>query len=160
MYMKYLGLLIIVVTIIFSCKKSGGNSAPEVKFKSITSPFYNSNLGARPVLTISVKDADGDFGFKDGSDTSYIYIKNVSYPPFKLDSFKFPSNLSGANIINVPVQVDIDLTNNGSPGGGVLSFPNRPSPRTDTMYFEVYMKDFKKNKSNVIRTDDPLLYVF
>jgi hypothetical protein len=159
--MKYLVLLFCIAFV--SCKKSDGNTAPQIKFKKVNSPFLNSTstiLGNFPKLTISVKDADGDYGFKEGVDTSYIYIKNVSYSPFKLDSFKFPSNLASANIINNWAEAEVDLRNPGNPGGGVLSFSNRPIPKTDTMYFEVYIKDFKKNKSNVIRTDDPLLYVF
>ena len=159
--MKYLFFAIIMVAVFYSCKKSDGNAAPVVKFKKITSPFLSSNLTGFPVLTLEVLDADGDYGFTPGKDTSYIYIKNVSYAPFKLDSFPFPSNLSGANIVNTKVLADINLKNgvNGA-GSGILTFSTRPNPKTDTLYFEVYMKDFKKNKSNVIRTDDPLLYVF
>ena len=158
--MKLILFTLSLALIFTSCKKSDGNSIPEIKFKKITSPFVNTTNGDFPILTISVKDADGDYGFKDGADTSYIYIKNLSYFPFKLDSFKFPSNLSAANIVNNWVLADIDLRNGGTAGGGVLNFSTRPRPKTDTLHFEVYMKDFKKNKSNVIRTDDPLLFVF
>ena len=159
--MRYLYLVIVIFCLFIGCKKSDGNSAPVIKFKKVNSPYFRSNPNnTLPTLTIEVTDADGDFGFTPGKDSSYIYIKSISYLPNKMDSFALPSNLTGANIINTKVQVDIDLTNNGGAGRGALGFSSRPLPKTDTLYFEVYMKDFKKNKSNVIRTDDPLLFVF
>jgi hypothetical protein len=160
--MKIFLFTISLVLIFITCKKSDGNSAPEIKFKKIASPVFNSsNSAIKPILTISVKDADGDFGFKEGADSSFIFIKNVSFAPFKLDSFKFPSNLGSANIINNWVQAEIVMNNSGSGAGtNVIYGSTRPQPKTDTLYFEVYMKDFKKNKSNVIRTADPMLLVF
>jgi hypothetical protein len=157
--MKYLLFTAMLAILFISCKKSDGNSAPEIKFKKITSPFSNTDPGS-PVLSISVKDADGDFGFKEGTDSSYLFVKNISYSPFKLDSFQFPSNLANANIINNWVTTEINLKYSGNTGGSVLAGSSRMPPKTDTLFFEVYMKDFKKNKSNVIRTDDPLLLVF
>lgn len=160
--MKSILLIFSLVVIFVSCKKSDGNSAPEIKFKKITSPLINNTSSSTiPILTISVKDADGDFGFKEGSDSSYIFIKNVTVAPFKMDSFKFPSNIANANIINNWIQADIVMNNSGTNAGlnpiyGTIR-PNRPY--TDSLFFEVYIKDFKKNKSNVIRTSDPMLFV-
>ena len=37
------------------------------------------------------------------------------------------------------------------------SLPGFPL-HTDTLYFQVYVKDFAKNKSNVIITGDPVYY--
>jgi hypothetical protein len=160
--MKFFLFTICLAIIFISCKKSDGNAVPQIKFKSVTSPFLNSSTLTSPILSVSVKDADGDFGFKEGADSSFLFVKNVSYPPFNLDSFKFPSNLASANIINNWVITEIDLKKSGNNGNSVLSRSgtNLPPRRTDTLYFEVYMKDFKKNKSNVIRTADPLLLVF
>jgi hypothetical protein len=158
--MKYILFTISLALIFTSCKKSDGNSAPQIKFKKITSPFDNDNTLELPLLTISVKDADGDFGFKDGSDTSYIYVKNVSYSPFTIDSFKFPSNIANANIINNWVEAEVNLKIRTPGNLSVITGSTRPRPKTDTLYFEVYMKDFKKNKSNVLRTDDPMLLLF
>ncbi len=161
--MKYILFTFSLALVIASCKKSDGNSIPEIKFKKITSPLINNTSSSTiPILTISVKDADGDFGFKEGSDSSYIFIKNVTVAPFKMDSFKFPSNIANANIINNWVQADI-VMNKGEGGNNGLNpiygtiRPNRPY--TDSLFFEVYIKDFKKNKSNVIRTIDPLLFI-
>ena len=35
------------------------------------------------------------------------------------------------------------------PGGGL---------HTDTLYFDIYVRDFAKNKSNVITTGDPIFF--
>jgi hypothetical protein len=162
--MKIFLLTICLAIIFISCKKSDGNAVPQIKFKSITSPFISGDPITLPILKVSIKDADGDYGFKDGADSAYLYVKNVSYPPFSLDSFKFPSNLANANIKNIWAVAEIDLKNGGSGGGNSVlkrtSTTPLPSVRTDTLYFEVYMKDFKKNKSNVIRTEEPMLLVF
>lgn len=156
--MKYILFTLCLTFLFYSCKKSDGNSAPEIKFKKVTSPYVNSS-GTTPILTLSVKDADGDFGFTNGADSSFVFIKNISYSPFKLDSFKFPSNLGTANIVNSWVQVEVEINKSGNLGLNPISGSTRQSPKVDTIFFEVYMKDFKKNKSNVIRTTDPMLFI-
>jgi hypothetical protein len=37
-----------------------------------------------------------------------------------------------------------------------LGVPN--NSKKDTIYYEIYIKDFAKNKSNVIRSDKPVYY--
>ena len=78
--MKYLILSAILCCLMISCKKGNGNTAPEIKFLSIT-PAYKSALSTSgtppPILTLEIKDAEGDIGFEDGKDTSYVYIKNI-----------------------------------------------------------------------------------
>ena len=95
--MRYLIIAILGTTVFFSCKKSDGNSAPKIKFKSITEELFSGAPavgGIRPILTIEVSDDDGDLGFNELKDTSYIYIKNLTVAPFRMDSFKFPASLS------------------------------------------------------------------
>ncbi len=41
----------------------------------------------------------------------------------------------------------------------VLVNSGRPRPFVDTLYFEVYVTDFAKNKSNVIKTDKPVYLI-
>jgi hypothetical protein len=163
--MRYLLLAIIVCTLIFSCNKNNGNSAPEIKFKSITPTVLSTTPNSLfvPLLTIEIKDAEGDIGFKEQKDTSYIYIKNLTISPFRVDSFKFPESLSAVAKKNFKADVAIDLRNTQTGGSGVF-YPapivsGRPKPFLDSMYFEVYVKDFAKNKSNVIRTDAPLVLI-
>ena len=136
-----------------SCNKNKYTTAPQIKFKSITSSFSasNTNVLESPMLTIEITDAEGDIGFKDGKDTSYVYIKNLTIPPFRLDSFKFPKSLSAVTGKDFKADVDIAFRS-------LLASSSNAAPYTDTLFFEVYVKDFAKNKSNVIKTDKPLLY--
>jgi hypothetical protein len=165
--MRYLLIVLLGSTIFFSCKKSDGNSAPKVKFKSITEALYSGAAADSilPILTIEVSDDDGDLGFNEGKDTSYIFIKNLTVAPFKMDSFKFPSSLSQLpkSTFKTYQNVDIDLNGNKVLGGGrSLAYPSSiltNRPRRDSAFYEVYVKDFAKNKSEVIRTDKPLVFV-
>ena len=149
-----------MAAVFYSCKKSDGNSAPEIKFVNITPVFKADRSLGNPILTIQILDPDGDYGFLDSKDTSYIYVKNLTNAPFKLDSFKLPSNLSSVNLKNLKVKADVDLSISSSNGSSVLVPRRLPNMPTDTMYFEVYMKDFKKNKSNVLKTNDPMLFKY
>jgi hypothetical protein len=157
--MKYLFILIAVFIVFNGCKKSDGNSAPVIKFKSITSQ-YNSSSTSQPLyLTIKVKDEDGDLGML-GNDSSLIFVKNITNPPFKIDSFLLPSNVPTAGIKNIEFELETNIAKNSSNGSSVLGPRRTPNQAVDTMYFEVYVKDFKKNKSNVLKTSDPLYYSY
>ena len=135
-----------------SCNKNKYTTAPQIKFKSITSPFiFTTDVTQSPILTIEVTDAEGDIGFKDGKDTSYVYVKNLKIPPFLSDSFKFPKSISAVTGKDFKADVDVAIRS-------ILSTSANAAPYTDTLFFEVYVKDFAKNKSNVIKTDKPLLY--
>jgi hypothetical protein len=161
--MRYLIIAFLGTTIFFSCKKSDGNSAPNIKFKSITEEISNTSGGLQPILTIQVSDDDGDLGFNEGKDTSYIFIKNLTVAPFRMDSFKFPTSLSQLPKSTFKAYQDVDIDLNGNVGPGrALAYPSSIltiRPRRDSAYYEVYVKDFKKNKSNVIKTDNPLVFV-
>lgn len=160
--MRNLFIIVICFVAFISCGKDKYTSAPQIKFKSITSPYLdNSPRGVNPILVIELTDAEGDFGFAEGKDTSYVYVKNVK-APFKLDSFKFPAILSKAVKKNFKADVETNLLGEGT--GGTSALPGLPAgarrPYTDTVFYEVYVKDFAKNKSNVIRTGDPLFLIF
>ena len=98
-------------------------------------------------MSLQLTDAEGDFG-----DTSYIYIRNLTIDSMKLDSLKFP-NLSSLNTKSLNVQLDIILDNL------YPSIVNPPSPITDTLFFEIYVKDRANNKSNVLKTTEPLFLI-
>ncbi len=151
--MRQVILAVAFVAVCVSCNKNKYTTAPQIKFKSITSSFsqLNTNVLESPILTIEVTDAEGDIGFKDGKDTSYVYMKNLTVPPFRLDSFKFPKSLSLAAGKDFKADVDVAFRSLLASAGGTPPF-------ADTLYFEVYVKDFAKNKSNVIKTDKPLLF--
>jgi hypothetical protein len=70
----------------------------------------------------------------------------------QLDSFKFP-NLSTLNTKNLNVQLDVILDDL------ISSNPAPPATITDTLFFEIYVKDRANNKSNVIITTEPLFLI-
>ena len=151
--MRQVILAVAFVAVCVSCNKNKYTTAPQIKFKSITPSFsqLNTNVLESPILTIEVTDAEGDIGFKDGKDTSYVYVKNLTIAPFRLDSLKFPKTLSAVAGKDFKADVDIAIRS-------LLASSNRTPPFTDSLFFEVYVKDFAKHKSNVIKTDKPLLF--
>jgi len=153
--MRIISFLLASAVLFVSCKKDKFNTVPSISFKSmdqnviVRGPATPEN---GPKLTINLTDAEGDFGKVNDSTISYVYVKNISAAPFKLDSFLFP-DLSGLNRKNLDVDVTVQILRVvGSPLPVVR-------PHTDTLFFEVYVKDFAKNKSNVIITSDPVYYV-
>jgi hypothetical protein len=148
-------LLIFLAVLLFTaCKKDKFTTVPQISFKSISpnSAYSNIPLSQQqaPVLTLTVTDAEGDLGFVDGKDTAKIFIKNL-LTNFEDSSFLFP-NISGVTTKDFKADIQIEL-------GSMLRASTRPRPKVDTLYFEVYIKDFAKNKSNVIKTADPVFYI-
>jgi hypothetical protein len=138
-----------------SCKKDKFTTVPQIKFLSISpntaqSDMLSTNTGAAPRLTFEITDAEGDFGTMLSNDSSMIYVKHLLANT--LDSFSFP-NLQSAIKSDFKAEVSINLykaLHCYSPG------PARP--RTDTIFYEIYVKDAKKNKSNIVRTATPVYY--
>ena len=153
--MRYILLLAVVGVVFSACKKDKFNTVPEIEFKDISpDTWYTTSLDPTvgPILTIHLTDAEGDFGFSDNKDTSYVYVKNITTFPFREDSLKFPV-LAGVGTKNLDVDVDVLLTQFLA-----TSYVSGPKPYIDTLKFEVYVKDFAKNKSNVIIAG-PVYYV-
>ena len=145
-------ICILLIAFSFSaCKKDKFESVPQISFKSFSpNVWYFNPLSGRnegPVMSLQLTDAEGDFG-----DTSYIYVRNLVTDSLKLDSFKFP-NLSSLNTKNLNVQVDVILADL------YPSNPIPPSTITDTLFFEIYVKDRANNKSNVLKTTEPLFLI-
>jgi hypothetical protein len=151
--MRYSLLFAIAILFFTACKKDKYTTAPQIEFKSINPNTAFSNISCNfqdiPVLTIHVNDAEGDLGFIDGRDTSYVFIKNLLTND--LDSVKLPDILSAA-VKNFSADIDINLCD-------FLAASNRPRPKTDTLYFEVYVRDFAKHVSNTIRTTEPVYFI-
>ena len=154
--MRYLFFAFVACVAFAACNKDKYTSAPQIKFKSITSPYQVNNTSQNfAILTIELTDAEGDFGFAEGKDTSYVFVKNTR-SPFKLDSFKFPSALSKAVKKNFKGDVEVNLSGAGT--GGTNAVPPIPAGKNrDTVFYEIYVKDFAKNKSNVIQNTDPFI---
>jgi hypothetical protein len=148
-------LLIFLVALIFTgCKKDKFTTVPQITFKSVKPNTIFSSIPFKdqviPVLTIGVTDAEGDLGLIEGKDTSFVYIKNLLTNDVD-SSLLFP-NISAVAVKDFKADVLLSLVN-------IIKPSTRPSPKVDTLYFEVYIKDFAKNKSNVIKTADPLYYI-
>ncbi len=152
--MRYLPLFALLF-FFSACNKDKFTTAPQIKFKSISPSDFASNVvinlkDQAPKLTVHVTDAEGDIGMVPNVDTAKIFIKNLLTN--RLDSFDLP-DLAGAGGKNFKADIEVNLYQNlGCRSVGP------PRPRTDTIYFEVYVRDFAKNKSNVIVTDDPVYY--
>jgi hypothetical protein len=150
--MRKLLFFLLSTFFLFSCKKEKFTSEPHLTFLSLTPDSWSSNNpdpNAGPVLSMQLTDAEGDLGFQDTS-LSFVYVKNITVPPFETDSFAFPS-LPLSDKTNLNVQLDVRITD-------CLAAFNLPRPHTDTLFFEVYVKDFANNKSNVITTPQPVYY--
>ena len=136
-----------------ACKKDKYTTAPQIVFKSFD-PAEGSNYNSfanQPVMVLEITDAEGDLGFINGKDTAKVYIKNMLTN--KMDSIIFP-DLQAARKSNFKANIEIGLF---SVMGG-RNLPANQRPYQDNLQFEVYVKDFAKNKSNVILTDKPFTY--
>ena len=151
--MRITFILTLSLLVFTSCNKDKYTTAPQIKFKSVSPDYIESinltslNKESAPKLTLEITDAEGDIGFIQGKDTSMVYLTNLSSG--NLDSFYLP-DIKTASVKNFIGDVIINLF-------GALDCGS-PRPRTDTTYYEVYIKDFGKNKSNVIKTDKPVYY--
>ena len=146
--MRYTLLISIIVLFFSACKKDKYTTAPQIVFKSFNpaeGSNYNTNADA-PKLVLEITDAEGDLGFIKGKDTSKVYIKNMLTG--KEDSLILP-NLSAVSKSNFKATIDVNLFS--VMGGRTLPINQRPY--ADNLQFQVYVKDFAKNKSNVILTD-------
>jgi len=133
------------------CSKDKYTSSPQITFKSFSSNvWFNTVSQFSPSLKIEVTDAEGDLGYSN--EPTYIYVKNITVPPMKEDSFKLP-DLSSLVRTNLKVEVSAEISS-------VLTSSNQPTrPYTDTLFFEVYVKDKAGNKSNVITTPEPFYLI-
>ena len=153
--MYKLFLFFAVIGLFSSCKKDKYTTVPQIEFKDIKPQDFASNLNIlyrdqAPQLIIGITDAEGDLGIIAGEDTSRVYLKNLNSN--NIDSMDFPDLKSYAKK-NFKADVSINLYDalECKPG-------NSPArPRTDSIYYEVYVKDFAGNKSNVIKTGKPVL---
>lgn len=153
--MKKIFLLLTVIAFFSACKKDKYTTAPQISFVDVKPNFASSNLTApnrelAPKLIFKITDAEGDFGTSDPLDSSMIYVKNILVN--KLDSFRFP-DITGATKKDFSAEVALNLFN-----VLICRSPGPTRPRTDTTYYEFYVTDAKKNKSNVIVTNKPVYY--
>ncbi len=148
--MRYTSVFIMALFFLGACNKDKFTTVPQIKYKSIDPTAITVSANSPdPVLTIEITDAEGDIGIT-ATDTAYVYMKNLLTNNF--DSVAFP-DLTAASKSNFKADVDITM----SKVFKCKSLPGNPL-HTDTIYFEIYVKDFAKNKSNVIRTEQPVYF--
>jgi hypothetical protein len=143
-------VIIIITVLLAACGKNKFNTTPQLSFTSIKPDTYKqgtTNLDDIPTMVFHVTDAEGDLGFKNGKDTSYIYFRNLKTNNF--DSVSLPDILT-AGTKNFEGDIEVNMKQ-------YIRVPN--FAKKDTLYFDVYVKDFAKNKSNVVRTSKPLYYL-
>ena len=151
--MRYTLLFTIAILAFTACKKDKYTTAPQISYKSLSANLIDTNSLTTPYpsITFSITDAEGDLGIT-ANDTAFIYIKSLLTNDF--DSVRFPDlQLAAKN--NFKADVSVVLPNavvkcKPIPGGGW---------HTDQLFFEIYVKDFEKNKSNVITTPDPVYFI-
>ena len=150
--MRYCLLFTIAILFFTACKKDKYTTAPQIGYKSIKPNYYYTNYTsqAMPVLTISITDLEGDLGLT-GTDTARLYITNLLTGNVD-SSLKLPALPTASK--NFKGDIEITLNTNIILEGSI-----RPRPKTDTLFYEIYIRDFAKNKSNVIRTQDPVFAI-
>lgn len=142
MVMQKTMLVLLLATGLMACNKDKFQTVPQIQFLSLNPTEWsraNNNLNAGPRLSIRLTDAEGDFG-GSGNLRSYIYLRDTASSINRIDSFAFP-DIPVTNQKNMDIELDFRMID-------VL----RPASITgfDTFYFQVYVKDFANNKSNVL----------
>ncbi len=148
--MRYPLLFTISIFLFTACKKDKFTTAPQIKFEKLSHNAIDLSINsATPIITFSITDAEGDLGL-NSKDTAFIYMKNLLTNTF--DSVPFP-DLQSAGKNNFKANVDVTITK-------VIKCKSQPGNplHTDILYFEFYVKDFAKNKSNVFTTPDPVYF--
>ncbi len=140
-------ITVLVLALIFSsCGKDKYTTAPQIKYKSVIPDSVSNVVNTQtPVITFSITDAEGDLGITS-KDTAFIHIKNLFTNDTAL--VKFP-DIKDITKKDFKADISVSLT-----GLGMFNCP--VSNTVDTIFYEIYVTDFGKNKSNTIVTEDPV----
>ena len=150
--MRILFSLALVAVFFTACKKDKFTTVPQIKYKSLKNNVFTGGTvpsNSAPTITLHVTDAEGDLGFLDGKDTSYVFLKNLRTNI--TDSIILP-DLSKAGVKNFEADIEVNLYK-------IVRVPSSTPPKKDTLYYDIYVQDFAKNKSNVVRTGDPIYFI-
>ena len=151
--MRYSLLFAIAILFFTACKKDKYTTAPQIVFKSFNPAEASTytRINNQPIMVLEITDAEGDLGNISTTEISKVYIKNMLTK--KEDSIDFP-DLRSVSKSNFKANIEVGLLS--VLGGRDLPFSQRPYQ--DNLQFEIYVKDFAKNKSNVIVTDKPFIF--
>lgn len=152
-FMRKVFLLFLLAGVV-GCKKDSFTTEPQISFvKFDRNSGSNLDVSSNPPhIILEVTDKEGDLGLIPGSDTAKIYMKNLLTN--RVDSSLTFPDLGTSAKKNFKGEVSISLFD--IMGGRDLPVSQRPY--TDTLFFEIYIKDFAKNKSNVLVTNQPFIY--
>ena len=148
-------IICFAIVVLAGCGKDKFTTAPQIKFQSLNPNAWRAgntsvDKDIAPKIKIRLTDAEGDVGFKPDSDTSWIFIRRTNNTTW--DSLRLPAISFTGKSFQADVEINIfEMMRYGNcPAGG---------SDLDTMYFELYLQDFAKNKSNTITTEDPVYYI-
>ena len=131
---------------LLACKKNTVSTPPSISFTSITPNnwLYTNIATDGPQLNFHIKDKEGDIGYNVNTNTySYVYVINDkdTFP------FSFP-NMAITNDKNMDLDITVNISSiiNNSLRLNTPLFP----PRTDTVQFRFFVKDFAGNVSDTM----------
>lgn len=134
------------------CKKDNFTAAPQLTYKSLSPNYWETGLSIlykdfAPVVTMEITDAEGDFG----SDSSGVYVKNILTGTERVYDMPSVGSYAGGNVkAELKLNLYNSMQSNCINGTGGNAF--------DTIYYEIYVRDNAGNKSNVVRTPDPVFH--
>lgn len=122
-----------LLAFVMSCGKNGSfPSTPDLKFKSIGP--YEVHQKDSVIVTCSFRDQEGDI-----QDSIYYKASNSTvYGSYAIPDFPKQQNLQGNIVVILERGVDF-----GVPPGGAAS---------DTIYFDLYLKDVAGHVSDTVKT--------
>lgn len=160
-YLRY-SLFLILILLLAACHDSASfENVPAIEFISVSkTDMIQSDLDQDSLLfTFSFTDGDGDLGYGIGDSRPDIFIidsrTNAIHESVKLP--EFPDN--GGRSISGNMHVWIYSTCCFLPFNNIIPpCSNPPSHPTDSMYFELYIKDRAGNESNRIQSSPIILH--
>ena len=134
-------IYILIVTLLFSCKKNDALSVvPTIEFKNI-SPSIAQEYIDNIIITISYSDEDGDLG-ENIPDIDNLFVED-SRNGIVYD-YRIPQ--LAPNRDEIAIEGNFNITINGS---GITNSSN-----SQQVNYAIYVKDRAGNKSNTITTSN------
>lgn len=155
---KHAFLLCLLIVAFATCIRPPDYSIePQIAFKSMTKTAMRQGFGSEDsvYVTLSFTDGDGDLGGISGTDSLNVFItdKRNNKPVEQTFRIPFVPEAGAKNGISGEIRFLMYTT-------CCLSLepckatPNRP---TDTLIYDIYIKDRAGHKSNVVQTKPILL---
>jgi len=144
--MRILVSFFLLSCLLIACKKNTVSTPPSIRFTSFSPDnwLYTNIAADGPLLNFHINDKEGDIGYNINNNAySYIYVINEK------DTFPFPfPNMAITNDKNMDLDVSVNISNiiNNSLRLNTPVFP----PRTDTIRFRFFVKDFAGNVSDTL----------